>query len=113
MHEVIGHMSRIDKETVLSALRATRSCDAEVLRAHRATLLANARFPALLGTWLMILGAIVSLTVLLAVLGLPMVAAGWRCRKRGLDNVAAVEAGFHEHAARIGLAERGRGPARC
>lgn len=91
--------ARIDKRMVIGALKATRSQGEDVLSAQRATLLSNARVPQLVGTYLMIVGGIATATVFGAPVGIPLLAAGWWSRRRGVRNIAAVEAGFHEYVA--------------
>lgn len=91
----------LDKQMVIGALKATRSTDPDVLYAQKASLLSSARFPRMAGTYLMIVGGLCTVTILLAIIGIPLLIAGWWFRKRGARSIAAVEEGFKEYAGAV------------
>lgn len=87
----------VDKQTVIGTLKAARSSDPDVLHAQRTELLTSVKFPKLAGNWVMFLGGMISLTIIGAVIGIPMLVVGWWLRQRGSRNIAAVEAGYSEY----------------
>lgn len=87
---------KVNRQEVLGHLKSAGSLDPDVLHAQKATLLQAARFPKTVGTYLMILGALLTLTILGAFLGIPMLVAGWFIRRRGVGNIRTVESTFEE-----------------
>jgi hypothetical protein len=96
--------AHFDKQTVIGALKATRSTDPDVLHAQKAALLSTAKFPKMAGMYLMIVGALASLTILLSIIGIPMIIGGWWLRRRGARSIAAIEEGFQEYTAQVATA---------
>jgi hypothetical protein len=91
----------IDKQTVIGALKATRSTDADVLHAQKATLMQSARFPKLAGTYVIVMGILCTVTILLAIIGIPLLFLGGWMRRRGSRNLTAVEDGFKEYLSTV------------
>lgn len=89
----------LDRQTVLGYLKAAGSRDPDVLHTHRSTLVSLGRFPKLAGVYVMVLGALLTLTILGAFLGIPALILGWWMRRRGVRNLEAIEAGFAEFVA--------------
>jgi hypothetical protein len=92
----------LDREQVIGTLRAAGSRDPDVLDARRVSLLRGARLPKFAGTCVLVLGAVATLTILVTrtilgpSIGVPILAAGWWLRRRGVRNVATVEAAYRE-----------------
>lgn len=88
----------LDKTTVIGFLKSTGSRDRDVLYTQKRNLESAARFPKLAGVYLMILGGLLTLMILTAIIGVPLLVLGWWMRRRGVRNLEAVEAGFAEYA---------------
>jgi len=48
-------------------------------------------------------GALLTITVIAAILGIPLAIFGWFCWSFGKKNIAAVEAGYAQYTASLGL----------
>jgi hypothetical protein len=87
---------RLDPQAVVGTLKATGTTDRDVLYAQKQKLLAQPKQLVLLGKILMVGGALLTITVVAAILGIPSVIFGWWTWNFGKKNVAAVEAGFEQ-----------------
>jgi len=87
---------KLEKQEVLGMLKASGSRDRDVLAAGKSQFLRVAKFQKMVGTIFMVLGILSSLTILLAIIGIPMAIAGWFIRSRGVKNLETVEAAFAE-----------------
>lgn len=87
---------KIDRQGVLGHLKQVNSRDPDVLHAQKATLLQAVRFPKTVGTYLMLLGVLLTITILGSFLGIPMLIAGWYVRRRGVNNIRTVESTYEE-----------------
>ena len=92
---------KLDKQTVIGHLKAAGSRDPDILHSHKATLTSAAKFPKLAGVYIMIMGGLLTITILGAFLGIPALLIGWWMRKRGVNNLEAVEAGFQEYVSAV------------
>lgn len=94
----------LDRQAVLGYLEAAGSHDPDVLHSHRASLVSLGRFPKLAGIYVMVLGALLTVTILGAFLGIPLLVLGGWMWRRGVRNLAAIDAGLAEFtgAARLG-----------
>ena len=91
--------TKIDKQSVIGTLKATGSRDTDILYAQKAKLLAPNKNLKILSYILIGGGALLSLTVILAIAGIPLALFGiwmWRFSSK---NMAAVEAGYSEYLA--------------
>ena len=86
----------LERSQVVSYLRSAGSRDPDLLHTRKTRLLSLARFPKRAGTSAMILGALCTLLVIPAFIGVPLLVLGWRMRRRGMRNVEAVELGWAE-----------------
>jgi hypothetical protein len=85
-----------DKQTVIGELKSAGSKDPDILHARKKTLLSYGRVPKMVGTYLMFLGILLTITILGAILGIPALLFGWWLRKRGVRNLALVEETYAE-----------------
>jgi hypothetical protein len=89
----------MDRQSVIGTFKATGSRDADVLHSQKSELLAPAKQLKLLGVFCMVIGAIFTLTVILAIAGIPFMIFGWWCWRFGKQNIAAIDAGYAEYTA--------------
>jgi hypothetical protein len=88
---------KLDKQSVIGTLKATGSRDPDVLHAHKTRLLAPAKNLKILSIICIGSGALFTITVILAIAGIPFVIFGlWLWRFSG-KNIQAVETGFAEY----------------
>jgi hypothetical protein len=88
---------KMDKSMVLGFLKSTGSRDPDVLHTQKASLMSAARFPKVVGIYLMILGGLMTLLILTAVIGIPLMILGWWMRGRGNKNLKIVEETYNEY----------------
>jgi hypothetical protein len=87
----------LDRPMVVGYLKSSGSRDPDILHTHKAHLLSLAKFPKLAGTYVMVVGGLLTLTILGAFIGIPMLGFGWWMRRRGVRNLETVEAGWGEY----------------
>lgn len=88
----------LDRQAVIGFLKSTGTRDPDVLHTQRSKLLSAAKFPKLVGTYLMIVGGLCTLLILLAPIGIPMIGFGWWMRRRGVRNLVVVDEAWSEYA---------------
>ena len=91
--------TKIDKQSVIGTLKATGSRDSDILYAQKAKLLAPNNNLKILSYILIGGGALLTLTFILAIAGIPLALFGiwmWRFSSK---NIAAIEAGYSEYLA--------------
>lgn len=93
--------TKLDQQAVLGLFKATGSRDPDVIHAQKQKLLAGGKHLRLLGVICAVIGAFFTITVILAIVGIPSILFGWFCWWFGTRNNAAVEAGY---AAYVGTA---------
>lgn len=89
---------RLEKQTVIGFLKSTGTRDPDVLHTQRMKIVAAAKFPKLVGVYLMVVGGLCTVLILLAPIGIPMLGFGWWMRRRGVRNLEAVEEAWAEYA---------------
>jgi hypothetical protein len=89
----------MDKQSVIGVLKGTGSRDADVLHSQKNELLSPPKQLKLLGMICMAVGAFFTLTVILAIAGIPIAIFGWWCWSFGKKNIAAIESGYAEYVA--------------
>lgn len=89
--------SKLDKQSVIGALKATGSRDPDILHSQKNQLLSAPKNLKMLGIILMVGGAFFTVTVILAIAGIPLAIFGWFCWNFGKKNIAAVEEGYAEY----------------
>ena len=87
----------LDKSTVIGFLKSTGSRDPDVLYTQKRNLESAAKFPKYAGVYVMVLGALMTVLIITAVIGIPLLGLGWWMRRRGVRNIAAVEEGYEEY----------------
>jgi hypothetical protein len=81
-------------QEVLGKLKATHSTDADVLFAAKTAMAAPFRQQRFTGLLLLIVGAVSSLTLVLAIIGIPVALFGLWVWRRGISNLAIVESAY-------------------
>lgn len=89
---------RLDRSQVLGYLKAANSRDPDVLHAHKASLVSLGRFPKVVGIYLMVLGGLLTVTILGAFLGVPLLVLGGWTWRRGVQNGRTIDSGYAEFA---------------
>ena len=87
---------RLDRAQVLGYLKSANSRDPDVLHAQKASLVSLGRFPKLVGIYLMVLGGLLTVTILGAFIGIPLLGLGWWTWRRGVQNGKTIESGYAE-----------------
>lgn len=87
-------MLKLDTSQVIGYLKSAGSRDPDILHTQKAQLVSLAKFPKLVGTYLMVVGGLCTVLILLAFIGVPLLVFGWWMRSRGVKNVRVVEAGW-------------------
>lgn len=88
---------KMDKQMVLGFLKGTGSRDPDVLHTQKQQLMSAAKFPKMVGIYLMVLGALMTVMILTAFIGIPMLGVGWWLRGRGNQNVKVLEEAYNEY----------------
>jgi hypothetical protein len=89
--------TKLDKQSVIGTLKATGSQDPDVLHAQKAKLLAPAKNLKILAIILVVVGAFFTVTVILAIAGVPFALFGLWLWRFSSKNIAAVELGYAEY----------------
>ena len=89
-------MLKLDKPSVIGFFKSVGSRDPDVLHSQKKNLISLAKFPKFVGTYLMIMGALLTVLILTAIIGIPLLFFGWWMRRRGVKNVEMVETGYTE-----------------
>lgn len=90
-------IAKIDKQQATGALKATGSSDPDILYARKEELLSETRKMKLLGSAPIVVGALVSLTIVGAVVGIPAMIFGFSMRGRMRRNIAAVDEAYTDY----------------
>ena len=94
-------MFNLDRQEVIGALRSTGSTDPDVLYAKKQELLLQSRHTKLGGTWFMILGGLLTITILGAFVGIPLLLIGWWIRHIGVRNIRTADGVLSEYVQTI------------
>ncbi len=87
---------KLDKQMVIGELKSVGSRDPDVLHNKKTQIMTIAKFPKHAGLYIMVMGGLCTALILLAFIGIPLLILGWWMRRRGVANVAVVEAGWNE-----------------
>ena len=96
-------LSTATRPQVIGALKATNSNDADVLFAAKQDLLDQYRPLKMMSMIPIICGALLSLTIIGAIVGIPLIALGIWLRRKCKRNMTTVESAYDEYLASIGL----------
>ena len=94
--------SRIDRQQVLGQLKSVGSADRDVLYAAKERILETVKPLKIIGMWAYITGGLMTLMILMAFLGIPLIIFGWWVRKRGRQNIEVIESTYAEYMKSIG-----------
>ena len=72
--------SRVTRQQIIGQLKSTASTDPDVLFAAKEALIEPVKPLRLIGLWAYITGGLMTLTIFLAVLGVPLIIFGWCVR---------------------------------
>jgi hypothetical protein len=97
---------KVEKQQVIGALKATGSTDPDVLFARKEELLVESRRMKFLPTFAYIVGAAMCVTILLAVVGIPIILFGRAVSKTIKGNIVAAESGLAEYLQSVGQKAR-------
>ena len=90
---------KLDKPTALGFLKAVGSRDPDILHGRQAQLVSLAKFPKVVGVYLMIVGALLTILILPSFIGIPLLILGWWTRSRGVKNLELVDSAYAEFLA--------------
>ena len=90
---------KLDRQQVLGYYKAAGTRDHDVLHGHHAHLMSLGRFPKASGIYVMVIGALMTITILGAFIGIPMLVLGWWMWRRGAGNLRTIESGYAEFLA--------------
>jgi len=89
---------KLDKQSAVGFLKSTGTRDPDVLHTQRTKLVSAAKFPKLAGTYVMVMGGLCTLLIVMAPIGIPLLAFGWWMRRRGVQNLEVVDEAWTEFA---------------
>ncbi len=89
--------TKLDKQSVIGTLKATGSQDPDVLHAQKAKLLAPAKNLKIGAIILIVVGVLFTVTVVLAIAGIPFALFGLWLWRFSSKNIEAVELGYAEY----------------
>jgi len=96
-------LSTASKPQFIGALKAANSTDPDVLLHVKEDLLDQYR-PLKIMSWVPIIcGALISLTIIGAIIGIPLIILGIFLRRMCKRNMATVESAYDEHLATLGI----------
>jgi hypothetical protein len=95
--------TKLDKQSVIGTLKATGTRDPDILHAQKTKLLAPAKHLKLLAIFLVAIGAMMTVTVILAIAGIPSMLFGWWVWRFSGKNITAVENGFAEYVGSLSV----------
>lgn len=91
-------VAKLDRQQVFGALRATGSSDPDILYARKEELLAESRRMKLLGIAPIVVGVAMSLTIVGAVIGIPIIWFGYSVGKTIRTNISTADEALSEYS---------------
>ncbi len=83
----------VDQKTVVGFMKSAGSSDSDILHTQKKNLDSLAKLPKLAGIYVMVVGGLMTLTILGAFIGIPLLLLGWWMMRRGVKK-QTVEAGY-------------------
>lgn len=90
-------LPRLNHQQVIGSLRATGSIDPDVLFAKKEDLLSETKRLKLLGIVPLIVGSILTVTIIGAIVGIPMLLVGFSVRRATKHNITVTDAALAEY----------------
>ncbi len=90
-------LAKLTHQQVVGTLRATGSTDPDVLYAAKEQLLSETKRLRLLGVAPLIIGGILTVTIIGAIVGVPMLIVGFSVRGAYKHNIAVTDAALSEY----------------
>jgi hypothetical protein len=88
-----------DKRAIIGTFKSAGSTDPDVVHATKQSLI-GATKPVVIGSWVFtVVGTAATLTIVGALVGVPLIVGCWWLRRRVRAYVADVEAAYREHTA--------------
>jgi hypothetical protein len=94
-------LADVDPRDVTGMLRATGSTDPDVLFAAKTEYGRTFKIQKMVGLSAMIMGVCSVLMIVLAIVGIPVIAFGFWCWRKGSRNLAGLEATYSTYAATV------------
>lgn len=87
---------KLDRQQVIGYFKAAGTKDPDVLHTQKKHLVSLGKFPKYVGIWAITVGSLMTLLILTAIIGIPMIGLGIWLWSRGNKNLKAIELGFEE-----------------
>lgn len=95
----IGAFAKLDKQTVIGTLKATGSHDPDVLHTQKNEMLNGPKQLKMVGMICMAGGGLFTITVILALFGIPIAIFGWWLWDFNKKKIATIEEAYAEYVA--------------
>lgn len=99
-------LAKLSHQQVIGSLRSTGSTDPDVLFAKKEELLSETKRLKLLGVVPLIVGTILTVSIIGAIVGLPMLFVGVSVRRAIQHNNTVSNAAYHEYLQSVGATAR-------
>jgi hypothetical protein len=100
-------LTKLSQQQVIGTLRSTGSTDPDVLFAKKEELLSETKRLKMLGVVPLIVGTILTISLIGAIVGIPMLIVGFSVRKAYKHNIAVTDAALAEYLQTITPASAG------
>jgi len=100
-------LTKLSQQQVIGTLRSTGSTDPDVLFAKKEELLSETKRLKMLGVVPLIVGTILSISLIGAIVGIPMLIVGFSVRKAYKHNIAVTDAALADYLQTITPASAG------
>jgi Family of unknown function (DUF5362) len=99
-------LAKLTHQQVIGTLRATNSTDPDILFAKKEELLSETKRLRLLGVVPLIVGTVLTISLIGAIVGVPMLLVGFSVRKAYKHNIAVTDAALAEYLQSVPSAPR-------
>jgi len=97
----INPFTPVDQQTIFGMFKSSASRDPDVLYAQKETMLAPYKNLKRLAIFSAVVGALFTVTVVVAILGIPLMIGSWWLWRFQAKNSLAVEAGYAQYLASV------------